>query len=29
MGIPPETLFGPDGISGRVSSGNAIQELFD
>jgi hypothetical protein len=29
LGIPPETLFGPDGISGRVSSGNAIQELFD
>ncbi len=28
LGIPPETPFGPDGFSGRVSSGKPIHGLF-
>jgi uncharacterized protein (DUF1501 family) len=28
LGIPPATLFGPDGISGRVSTGEAVSALF-
>ncbi len=28
LGISPSSLFGPNGISGRVSTGNAIGELF-
>ena len=28
LGISHSTFFGPDGISGRVSTGEAIEELF-
>ena len=28
LGIPPETRFGPDGFSLRVSDGNPVQDLF-
>ncbi len=28
LGIPPETPFGPDGFSGRVSHGKPVSELF-
>jgi hypothetical protein len=28
LGIPPETPFGPDGFSGRVSTGKPVLELF-
>ena len=28
LGVPPETPFGPDGFSGRVSTGKPVLELF-
>jgi len=28
LGIPPDTRFGPDGFSFRVSDGEPVQELF-
>jgi len=28
LGIPPETRYGPDGFSFRVSNGQPLEELF-